>query len=232
MTQNAWNTPYPDANGEILIGSTGARPVAATLTEGSNISITNGAGSITIASTAVSGDIVKISTSTASNSATISFTDLSSTYHAYIIEITGIQPATDSVTLYMRTSTNNGSSYDSAASDYAWNVYDLTGAAGTEQSDADTADSELVIAGDVTNSTEFGTASNELGDITVYLYDPSATSYTFFSATSSFVNQSTANSLQVSTGYRISAADVDAIQFLFDTGNISIGTFTLYGVTA
>jgi hypothetical protein len=35
-------------NGQLLIGSTGADPVAATLTAGTNISITNGAGSITI----------------------------------------------------------------------------------------------------------------------------------------------------------------------------------------
>jgi hypothetical protein len=39
-------------NGQLLIGSTGAAPVAATLTAGTGISITNGAGSITIASTA------------------------------------------------------------------------------------------------------------------------------------------------------------------------------------
>ena len=39
-------------NGQVLIGSTGNDPVLSTLTAGSNISVTNGAGSITIASTA------------------------------------------------------------------------------------------------------------------------------------------------------------------------------------
>jgi len=38
-------------NGEIPIGSVGADPVLATITEGANITVTNGAGSITIAST-------------------------------------------------------------------------------------------------------------------------------------------------------------------------------------
>lgn len=37
-------------NGQIIIGSTGATPTAATLTQGTGITITNGAGSITIAS--------------------------------------------------------------------------------------------------------------------------------------------------------------------------------------
>lgn len=42
-------------NGQIPIGSTGVAPVIATLTAGSGINITNGAGSITIASTVVGG---------------------------------------------------------------------------------------------------------------------------------------------------------------------------------
>ena len=42
-------------NGQVLIGSTGATPTLATLTAGANITITNGAGSITIASTATGG---------------------------------------------------------------------------------------------------------------------------------------------------------------------------------
>lgn len=42
-------------NGQLAIGSTGNIPVAAALTPGAGISITNGAGSITIASTITAG---------------------------------------------------------------------------------------------------------------------------------------------------------------------------------
>lgn len=45
----------PLTNGQLLIGSTGAAPVRTTLTAGSNISITNGAGSISIAATGLAG---------------------------------------------------------------------------------------------------------------------------------------------------------------------------------
>lgn len=38
-------------NGQLLIGSTGADPVAASITQGSGITVTNGAGTITIAAT-------------------------------------------------------------------------------------------------------------------------------------------------------------------------------------
>ena len=43
----------PLTNGQLLIGSTGSAPVPAVLTEGSNISITEGAGTITIGTTGV-----------------------------------------------------------------------------------------------------------------------------------------------------------------------------------
>lgn len=45
----------PLINGQLVIGSTGAIPVAATISAGTNISVTNGAGSITIAATGAGG---------------------------------------------------------------------------------------------------------------------------------------------------------------------------------
>jgi hypothetical protein len=48
---NALVSLGPLTNGQLVIGSTGVVPVAAALTQGAGISITNGAGSITIAST-------------------------------------------------------------------------------------------------------------------------------------------------------------------------------------
>lgn len=55
-------------NGQLAIGSTGADPSAATLTAGTGISITNGAGSITVAST---GGSVTWTTETVSFSAAV-----------------------------------------------------------------------------------------------------------------------------------------------------------------
>lgn len=50
-TNNSTNTPALTANGQLMIGHTGQNPDAATLSAGSGITITNAAGSITIAST-------------------------------------------------------------------------------------------------------------------------------------------------------------------------------------
>lgn len=47
-------------NGQLLIGSTGAAPVAATLTAGTGVSITNGAGTITINATGSGGTVTSV----------------------------------------------------------------------------------------------------------------------------------------------------------------------------
>jgi len=57
-------------NGQILIGSTGAAPVVANITAGSGITVTNAAGSITIASTGGSSGFNKLYTLTSNNSIT------------------------------------------------------------------------------------------------------------------------------------------------------------------
>ncbi len=53
-------------NGQVIIGSTGATPTAATLTAGTGISVTNGAGTITIANTGSTLAIATISGTTQS----------------------------------------------------------------------------------------------------------------------------------------------------------------------
>lgn len=67
-------------NGQILIGSTGAAPVAATLTAGTGVSVANAAGSITIANTGVTSNVAGagISVSGATGAVTITNTGVTS----------------------------------------------------------------------------------------------------------------------------------------------------------
>lgn len=73
-------------NGQIPIGSSGANPVLATLTAGNNISITNGAGSITIA--ANSGAQV-VGSYTAVNHAASPYTVLATDYYIAVDSTAG-----------------------------------------------------------------------------------------------------------------------------------------------
>lgn len=59
-TINATNTPQLTTNGQLMIGSTGANPVAATITAGTNVTVTNAAGSITIAATNTPGPFTEV----------------------------------------------------------------------------------------------------------------------------------------------------------------------------
>lgn len=52
----------PLTNGQVFIGSTGATAVASTLTAGSGVTITNGAGSIQISSTGLGGTVTEVDT--------------------------------------------------------------------------------------------------------------------------------------------------------------------------
>jgi len=230
MTQNCWNTPELESagDGKILIGSGSGRPAAANITGDSNVSISNGTNSITVNMSESAGSLVKISTATASASASVSFTGLSSTYFMYMIRYSDVQPATDSTYFAMRTSTDNGSSYDSGASDYVW-AMNYINQAGSENGENDTADSWIRIIGD--NATnDMGTGTNEKGSGVIYLYNPSASKYTFINSEAFFLNQDTENTNVYVAGFRASAADVDAIQLLMSSGNIASGEFVLYGV--
>jgi len=68
------------SNGQLLIGSTGAAPVLGSLTAGTAISVTNGAGTITIANTGVTSNVAGsgISVSGATGAVTISNTGVTS----------------------------------------------------------------------------------------------------------------------------------------------------------
>lgn len=227
MTINCWDTPYSSANGQLLIGSTGTTPSWATLTQGTNTTITNDAGSITVAFGAASGDFELISSATASASAEITFTNLSSTYDSYVIFMQGVQPSTDNVILYMQTSTDNGATYDSSASDYSWSSHG-TSDGGTTDSEGSTADTKMSIAGDQA-SEELGNVGNEKLDMVLWIYRPSSTNYTKIQFDGTYLDDANDESTVHGGGVRLSAADVDAVRLYMSTGNVGSGIFKLYG---
>lgn len=232
MTQNAWNTDYPNANGEILIGSGSGRALAGNITGDATISITNGANSIQIDNGVGSaGALVKISSATASASSAITFTSLSSTYIAYILFYFNVSPATDAVTMLLRTSTNNGSSYDSGVSDYGWVAWTQNDASASS-GDADQSDSSITLVGIAAGSEEMGSGANETASGYLIIFNPSAAQYCHVLNQCTYIDESGAIATMTGAGIRRSAADVDAIQILMDSGNIASGDFVLYGVAA
>lgn len=171
------------------------------------------------------GGWVKISSQTASSSATIDFTGLSTSYRDFIVVLSHIVPATDTADFWFRTSTNNGSTYDSGASDYQWGRMSVSSGA-VSALGGSAADTKISLANNL------GTGTRETFNGQLTLHDPQGTAgvhvnweNTIYSATPTFFKTS-------GGGFRNSTADVDAIRFMMSTGNIASGTFTLYGRVA
>jgi hypothetical protein len=170
----------------------------------------------------------KLATAVASNSATIDFTGLSSSYNAYKVVLSNVAPATNSVNLYLRTSTNNGSSYDAGASDYYWGVFTVTapnGGTGGTGPGAGTAAAQMRL-----NFSALGNGANKATGGIVYIYRPSAAAYCQVNWMLNSYTDGLFLDQQYGGGVRLAAADVDAIRFLMSSGNIAAGQFDLYGL--
>jgi hypothetical protein len=189
--------------------------------------------------TAAKGRWVEISRATASASATIDFTGIGSTYDEYRVEFFEVIPATDDAWLLLRTSTDGGSTYASSADDYFWsNVYSYMqpiGSGATQNAvDEDTSATAILVAGIVIDAAlRLSTDSGYIGATGHVMFSRPSTSTPFIAHVRSWWRSYHA-SYPYSTsadifGSRAASADVDAIRFLMDSGNITSGTFVLLG---
>lgn len=202
-----------------------------TLAGGTNATTSATGNSVTINTTGggAGGAVVFISSQTASSSTSIDFTGLTSTYIAYKIIYEGVTPGTDGVYLGLRTSTNNGASYDSALGDYSWATYGMAQVTSTSPSRSTGGGAGTYIRLTFP-TTGTGTQENCAGEIT--LFNPSTANYTYINHYGSLRSDAGQNYQVRSGGVRESAADVDAIRLYFTSGNIASGTFKLYGISA
>ena len=187
---------------------------------------TNGSGVLSFVT--AGSTLVYITSGTASASATLDFTGLSSDYAYYEFIFSNILPATDDQTLRMRTSTDNGSTYDAGASDYCSAHIGRTGATTIASSGANTTTLALTATSggglDVSNVTGEGVGGF------VRLYDTSAANWGKVTASLTFVNGNGSPVVTQTSGHRRAAANIDAVRFYFASGNIASGTIYVYGV--
>lgn len=210
-------------NGQIPIGSTGADPVLATLTAGSGITITNGAGSITIA--ASGGGAVPtftyISTVTASSSANIDFTGISSTYSQYRLVINNLLAST-TLTANFKISTDSLSTFATMCAAYLG--YNNTTSSGAAVIKASTTLSNASIA--LAQASSNGIS----GWIDVYAPASSSVQTMVYGFVTSSYNLSAPNSYE--TRFQDEARQaINSFRIAASTGNFTSGTVTLYGVS-
>jgi hypothetical protein len=192
--------------------------------------ITNSSVSaVTSFANAPAGTLTLLSTQTASNSATISFTSgLDSTYDAYEFKFINIIPSTEA-TFQFQGSTNGGSTYATTITSTSFrSIHD----------EADTVTSLAYrTSNDLAQSTSFQNINEAIGTDSdsnfvgnLELYNPSSTTYVkHFISRSQTMLINTYSSEQYTAGYFNTTSAINAIQFKMNTGNFS-GIIKLYGV--
>ncbi len=209
----------------VRMGATGARvtDIQTTITDSDTKLPTSGAVVDYVAANLAG--VAVISTQDLSSAASADFTGFNaSLYDAYLFVLQNVVPATDSANLLFRTSTDGGSTYDSGASDYRSASLGLTSlnAAANQNGNGDDA---ITLALSVGSDTGEDGVSGELRMPGPHLAQTTRASWdlNLIGPTGVFVTLT-------GSGIRDSQADVDAVRFLFSSGNIETGTITMYGL--
>ena len=184
---------------------------------------------ITVLANASDG-ITLISSQTASDSASISFTSgLTSTYKAYKFVFSSIHPRTDDVYFQFNLSTDGGSNYNVTKTTTYFTAY---------QNEAGNSTSlTYETPHDLAQSTAFAPISSNVGNGadeivagSLILFNPASTTYVkHFIINNSNYNSYDYNNNNFVAGYGNTTSACNAIQFKMSSGNFD-GTIALYGI--
>lgn len=206
----------------IFGGTTGTGAVqSGTVGTAGQVLTSNGAGVLPTFQAPQVGAMTKISTQTASASATIDFTGLSSTYKKYIIECIDVEPAS-AADLLVR--------YEISA---AWVTTSTYGTSGQGRA-ADSTAATLENTGTSINMTGgqiVATGANNGNHFTVTINNPSHSKVTRIGFTAEYLADAGRQFWMAGAGYNTSTTAVTGIRFFMSTGNITSGTFVLYGIS-
>jgi len=177
------------------------------------------------------GDVVLLSSQTASNSTSIDFTSgITSTYGEYIFKFYNINPATDGAFLQFQVNATDGADYnDSAITSSAFRAYHFEND-GNADLDYDTGADQAQGTAFQQLCEDVGNGADESCAGELHLFNPASTTYV-----KHFI--STVNSLQFEdrsyqhfvAGYINDTTAIDDIQFKFSSGNFD-GTIKMWGV--
>jgi len=169
----------------------------------------------------------------ASSVASVIFaTGIDSTYESYAIEITNMQPATDSVEARMEVSEDGGSTWKTGATDYNW-VFEGRDSGNSGLGGGSSNDTHIKLS-DFSAVVKIGNYTNSAYNAEIKLFNPSSAS--IYKSFKGSVTYRTSNAsvifASLNTGglYKGTANAINAIKIYMSSGNISVGTFRLYGL--
>lgn len=168
------------------------------------------------------GDWIRVSESTASNSASLPFTGLDGTYRKYKFEIRNLKPATDNTALHFQVSTDGGSTWLSTG--YSYHVSLPVDSSGSYSSLQSASDSKIQL------TSAAGNAADESlnGDLTIHNHTDTA-NQKMFTGLMAYKNINGATQGATLYGANTTTSAINAARFVSSSGNIASGTITLYG---
>jgi hypothetical protein len=176
------------------------------------------------------GNMVLISSQTASNSASISFTTgISSTYKEYQFWFVDIHPRTDGGLFQFNMSTDSGSNYNVTKTTTAFRA--IHNEAGTSTQLSYRTDFDLAQSTDFQGLMEaIGNGADESASGTLQLFNPASTTYVkhFISNFNGYYDGDYSFNYYIA-GYGNTTSAINAVQFKMDSGNMD-GTILMYGI--
>ena len=178
------------------------------------------------------GSLVLISTQTASNSSSITFTsDIDSTYKEYIFKCINIQSGDENGDFAFQVDTGTNTNYNQSITSTFFDAY---------HTEADDANQLRYLGGsrDQANQTALQAlsvlssgGSDECENGTLHLFDPSNTTFVkhFISKVHDYQNGNYAQTW-FHAGYFNTTTALTRVRFKFHSGNIDNGTIKMYGV--
>ena len=174
------------------------------------------------------GDMVLVSSATASASATIDFT--LGDYKEYQFYFINMHPATDATEFHFNMSTDNGSNYNvTKTTTFFWTYHyeDDSEAVLSYQTGRDLAQSTAF----QTLTSQIGSGADESCSGTLTLFNPSSTTFVkHFTGTVNSYENGNASIKGFSAGYANTTSALTNIRFQMSSGNIDSGKILMFGI--
>jgi hypothetical protein len=178
------------------------------------------------------GNMVLISSQTASNSASISFTTgIDSTYKEYQFWFINVHARTDSVSFTFNMSTDGGSNYNVTKTTTSFHSYHNEGdtQAGLTYATGDDL-AQSTSFKNISESTNMSSDADHSLNGTLQLFNPASTVYVkHFIAHNDFTHQADFDLSVFTAGYGNTTSAINAVQFKMSSGNMD-GTILMYGI--
>ena len=196
---------------------------------GNTLFVSNGSGTLSSVNSGFGDSLKLLSTQTASNSASISFTSgIDSTYKEYIFKFININPVSDKADFSFQVNATDSTSYNEPITSAAFRPYHYENNSATDLAfftghQANGTDEQFIIK-------DIGNGSDESASGEMHLFNPASTTYVkhFYTVSNSYQGSDITENQRYS-GYINTTTAIDDIRFKFNSGNFD-GKIKMYGV--